>query len=225
MDSFRWFRVRRRGDSLPVEEFRRLLLGSQGVDCWFSVAEDSDYRFCKRMQLLVPVLTSEGEEKIRTVDSVSVIRFAVLKGNPDTVLRVFNPGRNLQALMGGIERAVGQGFSSRALVFEGAEPVSILQRADIRRVVGVKLKNVVIDNDCVGRMELVSKEGVDLESVGMLKNVRYTIANVKYEVVVDGVRGAFSVSENGLVKVGGKLAPLIVSEIERDLIFLSTVAS
>lgn len=225
MDSFRWFRIRRRGSPLPVAELGKLLLRSDADDCWFSIGEDSDYRFCRRTQLFVPVLTREGQEKIRAVDSVVTIRFAVLEGSADTILRVLNPGHNLQALMANIERAVGQGFSSRALMFEGAKPISILQKADIMRVVGIKLKNVVIDSDCVGRVELASKEGVDLEDVAMLKGMRYTVANVKYEVVVDGVRGVFSISESGLLKVGGKLARMIVGEIERELIVLNAATS
>lgn len=225
MDRFRWFRIRKHGGAITLQEMRRSLLSARAADSWFSAADDNnEYSFFRRTQILIPVLTSTGDAGARTVDTIVSTQFSIIFENSESYLRVLNPGRNLQSLMSGMERAVGRGFSVRPLTLEGGHPASILSQANVKRIVGVKLKNVVVSRDCVGRIELASKSGVDLGQVSLLKGLQYTIASIKYEVVVDGVRGAFSIADNGLVKVGGKLAPLIVSEIQKDIIRSSRAA-
>jgi hypothetical protein len=217
-NSFRWYSIKRANRPLSARSLVDSMMKVSTQEAWFVGSRDAKtHKFYRKIQLVVPEFHADGEEGFRTIDSLSAVEFAIVEVEAKTLLRVHNPGRNMQALMSSFERAVGRGFSAHPLTFSDRPPLSILARADVKRIVGVKLINVAITNDCVGRMEFASKSGIDLSEISLLRNLKYKVDHVKYEIVVNGERGAFSFASNGLIKVGGALTPLIVHELQRDL--------
>ena len=216
--SFRWYSIKKSDKAISARSLLDSMRKYSTQDTWFTASKDAaTHKFYRRVQIVIPEIDEEGSEGSRTIDSLSSVEFAVVEAGAITLLRVHNPGRNMQALMSSIERAVGRGFSARPLTFNDGQPSSILNKADIKRLVGVKLINVAVSNDCVGRMEFASKIGIDLSKLRFLRDLKYSIDHMKYEVVINGERGAFSFSSNGLIKVGGTLSPLIIHELQRDL--------
>lgn len=217
-NSFRWYSLKKSGKPLDVRGFYKCLLKASTEDAWFSRAESNDaIRFHRRVQLLVPELDQHGAEGSRLVEAVSSVEFSLREIGGNALLRILNPGRNMQALMSSIELAVGRGFSARSLSFEETRPISILNKADVKRIVGMKLINVAVTNDCIGRIEFASKGGIEISKLPLLRGLKYKVDYVKYEIVVNGERGAFSYASSGLVKVGGVISDLIAHEIQRDL--------
>jgi hypothetical protein len=221
--SFRWYSVKKAGKPLDARAFlKSILKAGETRDCWFSQSgAGSSIKFFRRVEILVPEIDARGAEATRAVESITSVEFELVELAGKTLLRVANPGRNMQALMSNVERVVGSGFSARLLTFGESQPNSILSKADIKRIVGVKLVNIAVTNDCIGRMELASKGGIDVKKLPLLRGLKYKTDYMKYEIVIAGERGAFSFSSSGLVKVSGALSSLIVQELQRDLARIS----
>lgn len=66
-------------------------------------------------------------------------------------------------------------------------------------------------------MEFISKQGINIENVSILNNIKYTVDLAAYELICDGIRGQVTYTTNGLIKISGQLAPKLISIIESDL--------
>ncbi|QQC65454.1 hypothetical protein I6I06_02020 [Paraburkholderia ginsengisoli] len=162
-------------------------------------------------------LDDDGAPSYEEIASVSFKDFAIIDVDEATFLRVENPGRNLRDLLNALESLAGLGFRSKALTFEKAKPTTVFDSVESTKLVGLKVVGAVVDEDLVARMEFASKQGMIVENMKLLNDLRYSVDSAVFELVHEGVRGQVAFASSGIVKVSGQLAPRLVGLIERDL--------
>lgn len=152
------------------------------------------------------------------VASVNFTDFAIVLVEGTTFLRIENPGRNIRELMNSLESILGLGFTSKALTFEKTRPTTVFENVDSIKLVGLKIVGAVIDDDLVARIEFASKQGMIVENMKLLDDLRYKIDTSVYELIYEGIRGQMVFSSSGLAKISGQLAPRLIHLIELDLL-------
>jgi len=175
------------------------------------------YRFLWRTKVAVTRFDDEGTPFYEEVASVNFTDFAIVLVEGTTFLRIENPGRNIGELMNSLESILGLGFTSKALTFEKTRPTTVFENVDSIKLVGLKVVGAVIDDDLVARIEFASKQGMIVENMKLLDDLRYKIDTSTYELVYEGIRGQLVLTSSGLAKIRGQLAPRLVYLIEQDL--------
>ena len=107
-------------------------------------------------------------------------------------LRLENPCRNLRDLMNAIESLTGRGFTCKPVTFEKSKPFTLFEQVEVTKLVGLKIVDAVVENHLVARMEFASKQGMIVEQMSLLKNLKYTIESAIFEVLYEGVKGQVS---------------------------------
>lgn len=218
---YRWYRVQ-----FPHSDFDlpSIIAGkslTQDTSFGFSHIEGtigaSKFRFLWRTKVVVTLFDEEGVPSYEEVASVNFMDFAIVPVDGTTFLRVENPNRNIRDLLNALESLVGLGFTSKPLTFEKAKPTTVFKNVDVTKLVGLKVVGAVIDEDLVARMEFASKQGMIVENMKLLDDLRYKVASSVFELIYEGVRGQLVFASSGLVKVSGQLAPRLVHLIEQDL--------
>ncbi|WP_175824503.1 hypothetical protein [Burkholderia cepacia] len=218
---YRWYKIQ-----LPSKDSNLLLKIAdkqltQDAGFGFSRLEDEfgtlKFRFLWRTKVVVTRLDDDGAPSYEEIASVSFKDFAIVNIDGATFLRVENPGRNLRDLLNALESIIGLGFSSRALTFDKGKPTTVFESVESTKLVGLKVVGAVIDEDLVARMEFASKQGMIVENMRLLNDLRYSVDSAVFELIHEGVRGQVAFASSGIVKVSGQLAPLLVNLIERDL--------
>jgi hypothetical protein len=199
--AYRWYRIKLGGSSIEKKTFAKKVAALNG-DAWFQIddADGGEFRFFKRNEVWVEQYDRSGQSTRQRVEGDSSTSFCVLTGQDLTILRVQNPGRNMQFLMSALENALGFGFSAKPLAMGSWAASAVLRRADVSKLVSLKITNVAVRADCVGRMEFASKEGIATESIPFLRNLSFKQELVKYELIYKGSRGHFSATSGGLVR-------------------------
>lgn len=218
---YKWYSARLPDPSVKLGS---LLVRSSALlpeDGWFAretLVDGSDgYRFFWKAPVIVTSLDKEGVPSREVVTTTYMSDFSISDVGRTTLLRFVNPARNMRTLLNAMERLVGRGFTCEPVLFEKHAPVSILERVDQVKLVGLKIVNVAVGKDLVARMEFASKNGMPEKDLGLIKGLPYRREQVVYELVYRGVRGQFSYTASGAVKVGGALTPRILSYIEKDI--------
>ncbi len=178
---------------------------------------ESRFRFLWRSKLVVTRFDEEGNptyDEVATINFTDFVLFAIEGKN---YLRLENPCRNLRDLMNAIESLTGRGFTCKPVTFEKSKPFTLFEQVEVTKLVGLKIVDAVVENHLVARMEFASKQGMIVEQMSLLKNLKYTIESAIFEVLYEGVKGQVSFSSSGVVKISGQLAPRIVYLIENDL--------
>lgn len=218
--NYRWYSVKKGGRSLRSAELVAKLRDLQGVDYWFEVestSATSGFKFFRKSELAV-ARYGDGGLSYDRIETVTVMEAAIVSVKGQSLLRVANPGRNMLPLMTALEMAVGQGFTTKLLVADGAELTNLLSGTDVSKLVGLKIANAVVESGVVARMEFASKQGIDVSKIRILKRVEHKNEYQKYEFIYKGVRGHLACSSNGVMKIGGELAPRILKLVELDLV-------
>lgn len=178
------------------------------------------YRFFWRTKVIVTQFDDAGAPSYQEVASVNFTDFAITEIDGETFLRIENPGRNIRDLLNALESMVGLGFTSKLLTFEKAMPTTVFENIQAFKLVGLKVVGAVVDEDLVARMEFASKQGMVLEKIKLLEDLRHKVDSATYELLYEGIRGQLAFSSSGTVKVSGQLAPRLVHLIEKDLVKL-----
>lgn len=218
---YRWYRIRMpSGDlNLPIIITGKPL--TQNTSFGFSHIEGTigspKFRFLWRTKVVVTRFDDEGTPSYEEVASVSFTDFAIIQVDGVTFLRIENPSRNIRELLNALESILGLGFTSKPLTFDKAKPTTVFKSVDSTKLIGLKVVGAVIDNDLVARMEFASKQGMIVENMKLLNDLRYKVETSIFELIYEGVRGQLVFASNGLVKISGQLAPRLVHLIEQDL--------
>jgi hypothetical protein len=175
------------------------------------------FRFLWRTKVVVTRFDDEGTPSYEEVASVNFTDFAIVQVDGVTFLRIENPSRNIRELLNALESILGLGFTSKPLTFDKAKPTTVFKSVDSTKLIGLKVVGAVIDNDLVARMEFASKQGMIVENMKLLNDLRYKVETSIFELIYEGVRGQLVFASNGLVKISGQLAPRLVHLIEQDL--------
>lgn len=218
---FKWYKL-----SLPISlpSLVAALLASpltSESECGFRARSSHEpgarVRFAWRSTVSAIAFDDDGNPMTQAVSTVSFVDLKFFTRGNATFLRVDNPGKSVRMLMNELGRIAGYGFSLQPILFSDAEPPPFFSEFDQIRLVGLKLINVVFDRHVVGRVELASKEGIDLQSVWDTTGKAYVVDTAVYEVMARMIRGQLSFSKSGLVKVTDRLAPQFLHLFERAI--------
>lgn len=218
---YRWYRIQLPRGDLALSDIigdrpltRDASFGFSRID---SSTGTSKFRFFWRVKVVVTRFDDEANPSYEEVASVNFTDCAIVTVERATFLRIENPGRNIRDLLNALESLVGLGFTSKPLTFEKSKPTTIFENVDTAKLVGLKVVGAVIDEDLVARMEFASKQGMVVEKMKLLDDLRYHIDSAVFDLLYDGVRGQVAFTSSGVVKISGHLAPRLVHLIELDL--------
>jgi hypothetical protein len=188
---------------------------------WFVAGEDDGDRaslsFMWRSQVLLTRLGSNGSPEHEAIQTLNVIDFEFFSTRDRIYMRITDPPRNLRVLMNALEAIAGFGFAVSSVSFDASNPALIFRDMDDIRLVGLKLVNVVLGRDLVGRLELASKNAIDIGNITAMRGLSYQVDWAAYELIYKGARGYIALSSGGTTKVGGQLAPRLLNHLERAL--------
>lgn len=222
MTRYRWYRL-----SVPCdfEEFlRRLrsLRSGRESEAWFEIQEDSsrsaNFTFWIKSEITVTRIGLDGASYREAIVTATFLNAELLARGKRIFLRLTNAWRSVAPLMRALEDAAGFGFSVKVVTLKDSEVTRVLDEFEEANLVGLRAINVIAGPDLVGRMEFASRQGIDRNKIKVLRGVPHQIEHSSYNVLYRGVRGFVSFSASGAVKIGGALAPRILSVLEKELI-------
>lgn len=216
---YRWFRIR---IPRPAIDLTAVFAKCPFVaDAPYGFAQSDSktwrFRFLWRTTVIVTRLDEDGSPVYEEVASVSFTDFAVVSIRDMTFLRIENPGRSVRDLLNALESLLGLGFTASAVTFDRFKPTTIFQQVHVSKLVGLTVVGAVVKADTVARMEFVSKQGMVVENMQVLRGLQYKVELAIFELIYEGVRGQVAFSSNGAVKISGQLTPRLVHLIEQDL--------
>lgn len=216
---YRWFRIRLPDQTFSLTQaFLNSPFDSKSTHGFQRMSEDNtSYRYLWRSRVVITKLDDEGTPTYEQIESVSFTDFSVLQLGGLFFLRIENAGRTIRDLLNAIEALTGMGFTAKPVTFDKGRPSSVFDSVDSSKLVGLKVAGAIVDDDLVARMEFVSKEGMTVENMKILSNLRYKVDHAVFEVVLSGLKGQISFSANGTVKISGQIAPKLISLVEQDL--------
>lgn len=179
---------------------------------------EKSFRFVWEANLVKTSLDMDGVPATELISTVNFCDFTLLEKKDKFWLRIIDPPRSVKDLMNALEDVCGFGFFVEPITFkQNSLPPSLL-KIDGSSIIGLKAVGSIPGQHAVARIEIASKEGLNIENLEFLKNFNYTIDNLVYEIVFKRTRGQVAFSSNGLLKISGQLAPLILNLIEIDLV-------
>lgn len=218
---YRWYRIQLPSTKINLDE---VLAGSpfkKDSASGFSYLEDDFglpiYRFLWRTKMLVTKLDDDGRPSHEEIANVSFTDFSFVTVRKIRFLRIENPGRNIRDLLNKLESIIGLGFTCKPVTFDKGHPETLFNSVETSKLVGLRVVGAVVSDDVVSRIELVSKQGMAIKDLNILKNLKYKIDSSSFELVFQGLRGQVVFSSGGLTKISGQLAPKLISLIEKDL--------
>lgn len=215
--NFRWYRLRLGGGPIDATKFRDSLRAYSERSNWFAPTEDGGWRFLRVVPLNIDRIDVSGRSVSERIDSIVATNIHLIKLGHASYLRIVNPGRSVRPLMTALELAFGFGFSTEIVDFKDLKVKAIVRKFDVVKLVAYRVTNVAFGADCVGRLELASRGGIELAKVDLLRGRKYKPDFAKYEVIYRGVVGNFSYTSSGTLRVGGKLADLILERFEEEI--------
>lgn len=221
LNRYRWYRVQLPKACPSLEEivskhplvedsafgFMRL---ESGIDA-------PTFRFFWRTKVVVTRLDVEGSPIYEEFSSVSFTDVGFVRIQNEIFLRILNPGRNIRDLLNALESLVGLGFTCVPVTFEKARPSTLFYSIEVLKLVGAKIVGAVIEEDLVARIDLVSKQGMELDKLSLLDGLHYKVDSAVYDLVYEGIRGQVAIASSGIVKLSGQLAPKLLHLLEQDL--------
>ena len=218
---YRWFRIQLPTGSRSLSTLLTEITFTDEAQYGFQEVESTGsvdrFRFVSRVSLVVTRLDETGAPAFEQVTSVSIIDFAIVTLADGLFLRIENPPRSVRDLLNAIESAAGFGFTCKPLVFERAWPKLVFENVDSWKLVGLRVVDVVADEDVMARIELSSSNGMLQDQVRILRGTRFKVDCSTYEMTYHGLSGQLILSASGAVKIGGRLAPKILNLIEKEL--------
>jgi hypothetical protein len=221
LSRYRWYRIRLPSSDVAFRE--ALLKDSFAQDAYSGFLEvgkggaESRFKFFFRSTFLVTRLGEDNEQIEESVDGVNVVDFALIRVKHQQFIRLENSLKGSNELFNSLELAAGRGFTVSPVTFDKEIPGSLFEHVDIKKLIAIRVAGAAVQHDVVAKMEFMSREGIVEEKLKLLRGLRYKIELSAYECTVQGVRGQVAFEANGLVRVSGQLAPLILHYIEGDL--------
>lgn len=180
-------------------------------------SENASIRFYWKSKLTVTNFDDLGNATYSNVININFYDFTILDIEDKLFLRIENPGRSSRELFNAIETIMGLGFVTEPVLFKTFDPVKVFPNIDSLKLIGLKVKDVVLSDDLVSRMEFSSKLGINPNQLMVLNGSKYEIDTGVYEITHESASGQLSIASNGLVKINGHLTPKLLHELEKNL--------
>jgi len=218
MTRYRWYVLQIPGGAARLVSQLGKSVGTNKAEGWFAI-EDSErdrvrFKFLWRSLVRVVRLGPSGEAISDLVATINVLDAELTTFAQGVLMRLVEPNRNLRVLFSSLEAVAGFGFVIKPILFDEVMPEVAFKKADEMRMVGVKVTNVTVGRDVVGRMEFASRHGIRLDDIKPLRGVTYKTDWSAYELVYKGLRGYISLASNGVARIGGPLEPKILADCE-----------
>lgn len=170
-----------------------------------------------RSRLKILRVQGDGSTSEEVVSTIALLAFSIFSRSNKTWLRISDPPRSSRELTNALERAVGIGFFVESVIFSQATFNSILERVDECRLISTKGLAALHESKALARIEIASKEGIDLESLPLLKGLEYIVDTAVFEVTYRRERGQILFAKSGLVRVNGPLSERLIELVEETL--------
>lgn len=221
MERYKWYRI-----GLPIshEEFLSLLKNGKAEDhsqgeFKFKCEEDerSHFVFLLKSSISRIVLDLNGNTSTELIPSYSLCEIALFKSKENSWLRIVNAPRSVRELLNRMEALAGFGFSAEPVTFLQKNKLPKLPRGSEYKLISIKALKPIPAENALARIEAASKDGINLKSFSLLSDSPYSLEQLTFEVVYAGIKGQISVTNSGVLKIGGQLAPLLLETIESDI--------
>lgn len=218
---YRWLKI---GMPYSFERLADLLNNhklSENIDSGFMIeraeATQISGNLVSRSRLKLLHVQPDGSTDEEIVSTVTLLAFSIFSKSNKTWLRVSDPPRSTRELTNALERAIGMGFFAESVFFSYATFNSILERVDECRLISIKGLAALHESNALARIEIVSKDGIILDGLPLLKGLEYTVDTAAFEVTFRRETGLVSFTKSGLVRVNGRLSEHIVTLVEKSL--------
>ncbi len=222
MERYKWYQI-----GLPTShaEFLSLLKNggtgdhNQG-EFKFRSEEDehSHFVFLLKSTISRIVMDSYGNTSTELIPSYSLCEIALFESKENSWLRIVNGPRSARDLLNRMEALVGFGFSVEPVTFLQKNRLPKLPKGSEHKLISLRALKPIPAENALARIEAASKDGIDLLSFSLLSDSPYSLEQLTFEVAYAGIRGQISVTNNGVIKIGGQLAPLLLDTVESDII-------
>lgn len=218
---YRWYRIQFPDENMDflslVTEIPFINQRGYGFSSNRDEFGDTAYRFIYRTNLTITTVDEDGTLVHKEIPSTDFIDFTLLYIGMSVFMRVVNPGRSIRDLLNALESQIGLGFVCKPITFSKIQPTEIFTDNYETKLVGLKVSGMV-DNDLGTKIEITSTDGMSIENIKLLNEIRYTLTSAVLEVLFEGIRGQVTITATGLVKISGKLKPKLLGEIEKQLL-------
>lgn len=219
MKRIRWYRLK-----LPSSfyEFTLALEKKKMQDansCGFLDVSDGwgkKLKYFYKNKLLISQIDSNGEEKktfVETIENFILIFFEV---NNQIYLRVEDPPRSLRDFMNNIELIAGFGFSATPIIFSREDQLNILGNHYSCKIIGFKGVGSKKEPKIVARIEVASKEEINIEEIDFIKDINFQTDHISYEVDFNFSKSQITFTSSGVVKINGSLEDDLLERIEKS---------
>lgn len=177
----------------------------------------SKFRYLTRSKILLTLLDAEGSSKEQAFETIDSIEFEISQSNTRIFLMVSEPPRSLRQFLNDLEELIGFGFSADAIIFNTKKQNEILRYSESFRMTGFKGIGSDSASKLVARVEVASKEGLELDRIPFLKALEYKIDHATFDVAHRMLRGQITFTASGIIRINGALEPFLLNCIERSL--------
>ncbi len=190
----------------------------KGFQITYSDDGEIKFKFFWQTKIIAKTMSVDGEESSEEIYTLESQDCLLKKSGEKYILRLDNPGRSLRELFNSLEDISGMGFYVKPLYLSDETVSHIKSKIDICKTVGVKISGGIGGNEVVARVDLASKKGIKIDEISILSGMKYKTESASYELILKGEKGNFSYTSSGLVKLSGKLAPMVLFLIEEAMI-------
>lgn len=176
-----------------------------------------DFRFLWRSSIVTVGFDDFGNQIRNVFNNVEQISVRFLRSGDRLFIRIVDPPRTTRELFNMLEFAAEGGISVEHHVFSSKDQSIILKKFDSYRLVGIRGTGSSVEHRFVARVELASKDGIQLDRLKFLQKLQFSADHSSYEVMEDGFVGQLTFMRTGLVRVGGAILPYVVAQLEQLL--------
>lgn len=222
MQRYRWYELQ-----LPiefdqfVEKIERLRLSTRSLVGFLKLESprgESRFNFIWTTYLSSVSLHRDGSSKTEQIPTLSMCEVSLFKAKGRVWLRVLDPARSAKELLDSLERVGGFGFSATSVSLFGGNRTSFIPKGSEGRLISFKALRALPNESAVARIEAASKQGLDLGTFSLLGDGNYALEQLTYEIVYRQAKGQLTITNSGIVKVSGQLAPFLVDSVESTLV-------
>ncbi|WP_155416773.1 hypothetical protein [Burkholderia vietnamiensis] len=221
MLKIRYFRLR-----LPVSlsEFAVLAstasveVGQGRIFVVRSNAEELILRYTQTRLISAVRILDDGSEIRTSVETMERRDVRIFSRPGGLFLSIIDPPRSVKFIEEVLEKTLaGKSYFIEALELTRAIVELHVAKFDAARLVSAKVRDFMVYDGAVGRMEITSKSGLQQAVAPFLEGKYYKIDSLTYEVTEGFTQGLVYYSSNGTIRVSGPLVDVAFPLFEASL--------